>query len=262
MPKAQRDPFGLGLTIPTPRPIEPPPHAPEPVKPAAEFKVEVPEIQLPKFDFGEPELPESSSHTVSPNLPEEDVLFEEPSLEAEPVAAQVKVDLSEPEPTLAGAEDDPLSESIDVSHDESPASAAPATESELDFSSLNPEDAIRPAPVPAHVSSEPEISFDTDLDAPIVARPPTPAPVVVPAPAPVAAQAQTRPELRSAPKPATTEAPIAALAEVGIEARLREALSMASREMIERIAWEVVPQLAETIIRQELDRLVKERQGK
>jgi hypothetical protein len=48
----------------------------------------------------------------------------------------------------------------------------------------------------------------------------------------------------------------------GGEAQLREALSKASRELIERIAWEVVPQLAETIIRQELDRLIKEREGR
>ena len=46
------------------------------------------------------------------------------------------------------------------------------------------------------------------------------------------------------------------------DAQLREALSKASREMIEKIVWEIVPQLAETIIRQELDRLVKEREGR
>jgi hypothetical protein len=32
--------------------------------------------------------------------------------------------------------------------------------------------------------------------------------------------------------------------------------------VIEKIAWEVVPQLAETIIREELERLIKEREGK
>lgn len=48
----------------------------------------------------------------------------------------------------------------------------------------------------------------------------------------------------------------------GGEAALRQALSQASREVIEKIAWEVVPQLAETIIREELDRLIKEREGK
>lgn len=48
----------------------------------------------------------------------------------------------------------------------------------------------------------------------------------------------------------------------GGEALLRDALSKASREVVEKIAWEVVPQLAETIIRQELDRLIKEREGK
>lgn len=46
------------------------------------------------------------------------------------------------------------------------------------------------------------------------------------------------------------------------EAVLRDALSKASKEMIEKIAWEVVPQLAETIIRAELERLIKEREGK
>ncbi len=55
------------------------------------------------------------------------------------------------------------------------------------------------------------------------------------------------------------QAPVAA---DGGEAHLREALSRASREVIEKIAWEVVPQLAETIIRQELDRLIKEREGR
>jgi hypothetical protein len=48
----------------------------------------------------------------------------------------------------------------------------------------------------------------------------------------------------------------------GGEAQLREALSKASREVVEKIAWEVVPQLAETIIREELDRLIKDREGK
>jgi hypothetical protein len=48
----------------------------------------------------------------------------------------------------------------------------------------------------------------------------------------------------------------------GGEALLREALSKASQDVIEKIAWEVVPQLAETIIRQELDRLIKEREGR
>ncbi|HYV43502.1 MAG TPA: response regulator [Myxococcaceae bacterium] len=55
--------------------------------------------------------------------------------------------------------------------------------------------------------------------------------------------------------------PHAARADGG-EAALRQALSQASREVIEKIAWEVVPQLAETIIREELDRLIKEREGK
>lgn len=48
----------------------------------------------------------------------------------------------------------------------------------------------------------------------------------------------------------------------GGEAILRDALSRASKEVIEKIAWEVVPQLAETIIREELERLIKERDGK
>jgi hypothetical protein len=46
------------------------------------------------------------------------------------------------------------------------------------------------------------------------------------------------------------------------EAVLRDALSKASTELVEKIAWEVVPQLAETIIRAELERLIKEREGK
>jgi hypothetical protein len=58
---------------------------------------------------------------------------------------------------------------------------------------------------------------------------------------------------KSAPSPKAAD---------GGEAVLRDALSKASKEVIEKIAWEVVPQLAETIIRQELDRLIKEREGR
>jgi hypothetical protein len=48
----------------------------------------------------------------------------------------------------------------------------------------------------------------------------------------------------------------------GGEALLREALSKASAEVVEKIAWEVIPPLAETIIREQLERLIKEREGK
>jgi len=34
------------------------------------------------------------------------------------------------------------------------------------------------------------------------------------------------------------------------------------REIIERIAWEILPELAETIIRQQLDKLVRDREGR
>jgi hypothetical protein len=73
-----------------------------------------------------------------------------------------------------------------------------------------------------------------------------------------AAAVRAAPAPRPAPAPAPAPAPLAD----GGEAQLRQALSKASREVIERIAWEVVPQLAETIIRQELDRLIKEREGR
>ena len=61
--------------------------------------------------------------------------------------------------------------------------------------------------------------------------------------------------------PTRPRAPGAARADGG-EALLREALSKASQDVIEKIAWEVVPQLAETIIREQLERLMKEREGK
>lgn len=73
--------------------------------------------------------------------------------------------------------------------------------------------------------------------------------------APSAPSASSRPGVAPAPAAQARSAD-------GGEAQLREALGRASREVIEKIAWEVVPQLAETIIRQELDRLIKEREGK
>ena len=63
-------------------------------------------------------------------------------------------------------------------------------------------------------------------------------------------------------RPGLRPPPPGPAAQDGGEALLREALSRASREVIERIAWEVVPQLAETIIREELERLMKDREGK
>jgi CheY-like chemotaxis protein len=223
-PKAQRDPFGLGLTIPTPR-------APEP---AVEAKP--------------PPPPPASSVMMSPGMPEEDILFEDPSVE--PVKA-------------------------------APPPPPKASESELDFSSLNdvqPRPAARveakPAskPVPAfEPAHEPEISFDEEevVAGEVVVEPPPPPPPRAfeapraPLPTPMPALAPTSPSLPSMqvrPPVPPTFTPSAG-SDAQLEATLRDALSRASREMIERIAWEVVPQLAEAMIKAELERLMKDRQS-
>ena len=250
-PKAQKDPFGLGLTIPTPRVVDAP-RAPEPS--AAEFEapqvenvaVEVPAVELPKFDFGEAATPapspsRPSSVELAPEIPDDDVLFEEPHLASDPPATEVKVDLNE---SSVSGSDDLLGGEIPVDHEE----PVHAPEAETDFSDLIPQTTPKAVEVAPLIASEPEVDFGL---------PPEPAPLPAPPPLPRPALAVVEP-IRAAPPAA---APPAASGDAAIEARLREALSLASRELIERIAWEVVPQLAEAIIRQELDRLVKERQG-
>ncbi len=188
-------------------------------------------MELPKFDFGEPRPP-SSNVVIAPNIPDDDVLFEEPRLESDATAAELKVDLDAPLPP-PGLED---SLGGEISGEEPV--VAPAAET--DFSDLNMATPAAPA-APAPTPSEPEITVTAP---PVVhiekASPaPTPAPSVAPA-----------------------GARVLSASDAALEATLRDALSRASREMIERIAWEVVPQLAEALIRQELDRLVKDRQGK
>jgi CheY-like chemotaxis protein len=256
--KNQRDPFGLGLTIPT---------APQ-SKAADEPKAEVkPAVSLPDFDFGDldPKPVSKPGITVSPNLPEEDVVFEEPSstgnhLDTDGAGGEVKVDLSaRPGP----AEEAVLSGSLDVDMGaDEKVDASQDNSDEADFSNLGLGE-----PTPPPRAETPRLDFKGDSGPRIeISRPSEPK--FEPKTEPRFESKPVKPpvELKSVPLPAAVEAkaqaPVpAGNGEAALEAQLREALSKASRELIERIAWEVVPQLAETIIRQELDRLVKERQG-
>ncbi len=133
------------------------------------------------------------------------------------------------------------------------AAPRPVSKAEEDFGDIDvePPQAARPSP---------EISFETEPEAPVEA----PASIELPEEEPEAAElapmhAFVPPAAAVGHKPEAARP--AAPARDGGEALLREALSRASLEVIEKVVWEVVPQLAETIIRENLEKLVKQRQG-